>query len=106
MSTYHSTQSVMLLATVAGCLGSILYIGAPLAASGQHSVLVGRFLQGLWTGGAQAVQQTHLAKVLPVAELTAATVTLNAFGAFWIAWRANFFTSCPAASLTGGNNSL
>jgi MFS transporter, ceroid-lipofuscinosis neuronal protein 7 len=77
LSTSRSTRGVMLLATVAGCTGAILYIGAPLAPS-PNMVLVGRFLQGMWTGGAQAVQQTHLAKVLRVDDLTAATVNLNA----------------------------
>lgn len=33
----------------------------------------------MWTGGAQAVQQSHLAKVLPAEELTETTVSLNAW---------------------------
>lgn len=82
ISTSTSTTAVMLIATVLGAAGSILYFIAELFPTqhiGPWLILVGRFSQGMWTGGAQAVQQSYLAKTLPYAELTGTTVTMNGF---------------------------
>lgn len=72
----------MLLATLIGLAGSALYVLAeafPNGRTGQWLVLVGRFGQGMWTGGSQAVQTSFLAAVLPIDQLTPAIVTLNAY---------------------------
>lgn len=76
-----STRRAMVAATLLGAAGSAFYVAAPAAGdgAGPAAVLAGRLLQGMWTGGAQAVQQGHLAKVLPAAELTRTTVVLNAW---------------------------
>jgi MFS transporter, ceroid-lipofuscinosis neuronal protein 7 len=76
-----STRAAMVAATALGAAGAAAYVGAPLAppAAGARAVLLGRALQGAWTGGAQAVQQSHLAKVLPADQLTQVTVLLNAY---------------------------
>jgi MFS transporter, ceroid-lipofuscinosis neuronal protein 7 len=82
LSASRSTRDVMLIATCTGLAGSIMYLSAqafPGVITGPLLILVGRFLQGLWTGGSQAVQQSHLAKTLPVEELTSSVVVLNAF---------------------------
>lgn len=77
-----STRYVMLFATFLGLTGSALYVLAEAFPNGQIGpwlVLLGRFAQGMWTGGAQALQTTFLASVLPVDKLTPAIVTLNAY---------------------------
>jgi MFS transporter, ceroid-lipofuscinosis neuronal protein 7 len=82
LSGGRQTRDIMLLATVVGLIGSALYIAAesfPDSAAGPGLVLAGRSLQGMWTGGSQAVQQSHLAKTLPIDELTSSTVLLNSF---------------------------
>lgn len=46
LGSKQSTRSVMVLATVWGGVGSVLYVAAPLSRSrGPSGVLVGRFLQ-------------------------------------------------------------
>jgi len=45
---------------------------------GPWAIFVGRILQGLWTGGSQAGQMNHLAKVLGP-KVTQMTVVLNAY---------------------------
>lgn len=82
LATFYSTRLVMIAATVAGAAGSMMYFVAeayPGTWVGPWLVLLGRVLQGMWTGGSQAAQQTHLAKVLPAEELTSTTVMLNAY---------------------------
>lgn len=87
----HRTHTnTMLLCTSIGILGSISYISAPplhAAVSGQGwwgwtaggvAVAVGRFLQGVWTGGAQAIQQCYLADCLTGKQLTRMIVLINA----------------------------
>jgi Major Facilitator Superfamily len=92
-----STRRAMVAATLLGAAGSLLYVLAPTAGAGAGgaAVLAGRLLQGMWTGGAQAVQQGHLAKVLPAAELTRTTVTLNAYACLG-------FVFGPVAGLVAG----
>lgn len=82
MADRLSTRYVMLVATGCGLVGSTLYVLAeafPKGGLGPWLVFVGRFAQGMWTGGSQAVQTTFLAAVLPIDELTPAIVTLNAY---------------------------
>jgi MFS transporter, ceroid-lipofuscinosis neuronal protein 7 len=82
LSGGRQTRDIMLLATVVGLVGSVFYIAAesfPGSVMGPALVLAGRSLQGMWTGGSQAVQQSHLAKTLPHDELTSSTVVLNSF---------------------------
>lgn len=76
------TRYVMLVATGWGLAGSTLYVLAEVFPNGRLGpwlVLVGRFGQGMWTGGSQALQTTFLAAVLPIDQLTPAIVSLNAY---------------------------
>eukprot|EP00171_Calliarthron_tuberculosum_P010959 IDg10959t1 len=85
LAARRRTRNVMLEATGIGAIGSALYATAPLCSSprlGALVVLIARFAQGVWSGGAQAAQQTHLAKTLPVGMLTAMTVAINAYACF------------------------
>lgn len=80
-----STRRTILSATALGVIGSILFVVAPLFATDAEShtgatvVLFARLFQGAWLGGAQAVYQVHLSKVLPDDQVTAATVSLNSY---------------------------
>lgn len=77
-----STRHAMIAATAVGATGSILYAAAerfPTGGLGLWLIFVGRFAQGMWTGGAQAIQTVFLAEVLPVADLTPTIVTLRAY---------------------------
>lgn len=79
LSDHHSTRSTMLLATVCGLSGSLLYVLAeafPGGTLGPCLVLLGRFAQGVWAGGSQAGQTTFLAAVLPLHSLTPIIMTL------------------------------
>ena len=85
LTFYLSTRHLMLLSTILGLLGSIFYISAqafPIPFPGPTLIFLARFLHGIWTGAAQAVQQIYLAQVLPQKLLTTATVTLNAYACF------------------------
>ncbi len=107
LSSKHTTRAVMTWATVLGVIGSALYALAsafPMHSVGAWMVFTGRFTQGLWTGGAQAIQMTHLAKSLPVEELTASTVTINAFACLGFVIGPSFgliFASMPTGCLWG-----
>lgn len=77
-----STRHAMIAATAVGATGSILYAAAerfPNEGLGLWLIFVGRFAQGMWTGGAQAIQTVYLAEVLPLSDLTPTIVTLRAY---------------------------
>lgn len=85
IAPHYRTRTVMVWATIVGAFGSALYATAalwPRAGVGAWMIFLGRFSQGLWTGGAQAAQQTHLSKTLPIDQLTSTTVTINAYACF------------------------
>lgn len=85
LTSYFSTRYLMLFSTSLGLIGSVMYISAqayPSPLPGPLLIFVARFLHGVWTGAAQALQQIYLAAVLPQQLLTATTVTLNAFACF------------------------
>lgn len=72
----------MVVATAVGATGSILYMLAGQFSEGGFGlwlIFLGRFAQGMWTGGAQAIQTVYLASILPVADLTPIIVTLRAY---------------------------
>ncbi|CAN8067944.1 unnamed protein product, partial [Agarophyton chilense] len=71
--------TVLQHASALGIIGSVLYLAAYDArdAHGRALVLVSRLLCGLWTGGAQAVQQAYLHRTLSAARITSATVELS-----------------------------
>lgn len=72
----------MIASAACGGIGSILYVAAGLFPDHGFAlwfVFMGRFVQGMWTGGAQAIQTVYLASVLPARELTATIVTLRAY---------------------------
>ena len=85
LATKVSTRRTTIFSTCVGVVGSVLYCIAgsfPQYKIGACMVLVGRLTQGVWSGAAQAVQQAHLAKALPVNQLTGTTVMLNAYACF------------------------
>ena len=67
-----SAKCALLTSIFIGFLGSILYSGGiyfpskllylstQLAFGGEWVILIGRFLQGLWTGGQQAIEQAYI----------------------------------------------
>eukprot|EP00177_Eucheuma_denticulatum_P001968 GFKZ01003519.1.p1 GENE.GFKZ01003519.1~~GFKZ01003519.1.p1 ORF type:complete len:433 (+),score=33.65 GFKZ01003519.1:292-1590(+) len=81
LSSTQSTRSTTILSTTFGLFGSLCYMLAELFPNpfGLFLVLLARFLQGVWTGAAQAIQNHFLADVLPIHELTPAVVTVNAY---------------------------
>ena len=66
----------------AGFIGSLFYsIGGYFPSGGQWLVFVGRFIQGLWTGGQQAIEQAYITECIDknenlgmIADLGAAAV--------------------------------
>jgi len=78
-SNKQSFKVVVISCTLVGVVGSFLYstaiAGGPFF--GPAMILVGRFLQGLWTGGAQASQMNYLSRVLKDGDLTSMTVKMN-----------------------------
>uniref|UniRef100_A0A7S0BG08 Major facilitator superfamily (MFS) profile domain-containing protein n=1 Tax=Rhodosorus marinus TaxID=101924 RepID=A0A7S0BG08_9RHOD len=78
-SNKQSFKVVVTTCTVVGVVGSFLYSTAVSGGAffGPPMILVGRFLQGLWTGGAQASQMNYLARVLKDGDLTSMTVKMN-----------------------------
>lgn len=107
LAARRRTRAVMLEATLIGGVGSALYATAPLWRDprlGAGAVFLARFAQGVWTGGAQAAQQTHLAKTLPVELLTATTVAINAYACFGFVMGPSFaliFEALPPFCLAG-----
>lgn len=81
LSSSRSTRYTTLLSTAFGLFGSLCYILAELFPNpfGLFLVLLARFLQGVMTGAAQAIQNHFLADVLPMHDLTPAVVTVNAY---------------------------
>lgn len=79
-----STRKGMLQTTYCGIVGSLFYILAELFPNifGLLLVLLGRFAQGLWTGGAQAIQPSYLAAVLATEKITPMIVMINAAASF------------------------
>ena len=59
-----STKTTLILAMGTGLLGSVLYFLAERFQSGLWMVLAGRVLQGVWTGGEQAVEQAYITEVV------------------------------------------
>ncbi len=60
LSASRRTRYVMIWATVLGVVGSAMYaLAAMFPPVGAWMVLIGRFTQGMWTGGAQAAQYVH-----------------------------------------------
>lgn len=76
---YETTRTTLNKSAAAGTFGALLYVTAALLPFPQWCVFVSRFFMGFMTGGSQAVQQVYLADVLPESQLTATTVTLNAY---------------------------
>lgn len=57
LSASRRTRYVMIWATLVGLFGSCLYAVAGMFPTlGAMMVFIGRFTQGMWTGGAQAAQ--------------------------------------------------
>lgn len=78
---FRSTSAKRVLQSTAalGALGSVLYVLAyDKHVLGPYYILLSRLLCGLWTGGAQAVQQAYLQRCLDDSQLMAETVALNA----------------------------
>lgn len=78
---FFETQHAMAFAAAIGAAGSVLYMIAgnfPQGGLGLWFVFLGRFAQGVWTGGSQAIQTAYLGKILPVWSLTPTIVTLRA----------------------------
>jgi ceroid-lipofuscinosis MFS transporter 7 len=69
---------VMLLSVGTGVFGSFLYIAADIFTN-PALALYGRFLQGLWTGGQQSVEQAYLAYAALPGERTELTSRLGTF---------------------------
>lgn len=75
-----AAKRVLQSAAGLGALGSVLYVLAyDRLVLGPYCVLFSRLLCGLWTGGAQAVQQAYLQRCLDERRLTSETVALNAW---------------------------
>lgn len=57
----HSMRFSLYTCISAGLLGSILYsLGGYFTPWGKWLVFAGRFIQGLWTGGQQAIEQAYI----------------------------------------------
>ena len=80
-TAFLDTRRSMVAAAAMGAVGSLLYMVAshfPQGGLGLSFIFLGRFAQGVWTGGSQAIQTAYLGRVLPIWELTPTIVTLRA----------------------------
>eukprot|EP00573_Skeletonema_grethae_P011799 CAMPEP_0201700996 /NCGR_PEP_ID=MMETSP0578-20130828/30856_1 /ASSEMBLY_ACC=CAM_ASM_000663 /TAXON_ID=267565 /ORGANISM="Skeletonema grethea, Strain CCMP 1804" /LENGTH=534 /DNA_ID=CAMNT_0048188201 /DNA_START=42 /DNA_END=1646 /DNA_ORIENTATION=- len=63
-----------------GIVGSVLYASASWVESSytaQYFIVAGRFLQGLWTGGQQAIEQAYISAAIEPSKKTEFTATLS-----------------------------
>uniref|UniRef100_A0A7S4RE02 Major facilitator superfamily (MFS) profile domain-containing protein n=2 Tax=Ditylum brightwellii TaxID=49249 RepID=A0A7S4RE02_9STRA len=71
-------KSSMLGCIIVGMVGSLGYVWADELSSPQM-VLWARFIQGLWTGGQQTIEQSYLSAAVSSEERTEYTATLSTF---------------------------
>mmetsp|Transcript_15197 Transcript_15197/g.36480 ORF Transcript_15197/g.36480 Transcript_15197/m.36480 type:complete len:508 (+) Transcript_15197:198-1721(+) len=69
-------RSSMMLCTFLGVIGSCLYSAAGWS-NNKACLLIARFIQGLWTGGQQAVEQAYLSAAVHPSKRTEYTATLS-----------------------------
>ena len=83
---HTSAKTCIIACMLVGLVGSCMYFAAGFPCflddphgSGPWLLLSGRFVQGLWTGGQQALEQSYLSEVVSAEDRTAMTSTLGAF---------------------------
>lgn len=70
----------MIMCICFGIVGSVLYASAAWVESSymaQYFIVAGRFLQGLWTGGQQAIEQAYISAAIEASKKTEFTATLS-----------------------------
>lgn len=81
LSSTLTTRQAAVVAVMCGVVGSVSFVGAQALspANARMAVLVGRILQGVWSGAIQAIQQAYVAAVSPTYEVTLMVVHMSTY---------------------------